>query len=76
MSGVVSRSSLLTKSQPNLPLMQVETPLAGPSEGSTFRYVTVLVQISKLQPTPQYVQTVLVPLDSRGRASRPQFVTG
>ena len=40
--------------------MQVETPLAGPSNGSTLRMWRSLVHISKLQPTPQYVQTVLV----------------
>src|ERR1035438_1851933 len=60
MSGLVRRSLLFTYSQPNLPLMQVETPLAAPSAGSTFRIWRSLVQISKLQPTPQYVQTVLV----------------
>src|SRR5258708_39340697 len=58
-SGVVSRSLLLTKSQANLPLMQVETPLAGPSAGSTFRMWRALVQILKLQPTPPYVHTGL-----------------
>src|ERR1700736_241008 len=52
-SGVVNRSGLFTKSQPNLPLMQVEMPFVGPSEGATFRMTRSLVQISKLQPTPQ-----------------------
>src|SRR6266576_680972 len=59
-SGLVNRSELFTKSQPNFPLMQVEMPLVGPSLGSTFRIWRSLVQTSKLQPTPQYVQTVLV----------------
>src|SRR6202040_1285943 len=59
-SGVVSRSWLLTKSHANFPLMQVETPFAGPSAGSTFRMWRSFVQTSKLQPTPQYVHTVLV----------------
>src|ERR1700719_2652539 len=40
--------------------MQVEIPFAGPSDGSTFRMWRSLVQILKLQPTPQYVHTVLV----------------
>src|SRR5579862_3195146 len=40
--------------------MQVEIPFAGPSDGSTFRILRSLVQILKLQPTPQYVHTVLV----------------
>src|ERR1700751_547784 len=58
-SGAVSRSLSFTKSQPNLPLTQVEIPLVGPSSGSTFRMWRSLDQTSKLQPTPQYVQTVL-----------------
>src|ERR1700719_1910445 len=47
--------------------MHVEIPFAGPSDGSTFKMWRSLVQISKLQPTPQYVHTVLVrrTLDSR-----------
>src|SRR5882762_6662913 len=60
MSGLVNRSELFTKSQPNFPLMQVEMPLVGPSSGSIFRICRSLVQTSKLQPTPQYVHTVLV----------------
>src|SRR6266849_8427555 len=40
--------------------MHVEIPFAGPSDGSTFRMWRSLVQILKLQPTPQYVHTVLV----------------
>src|SRR5882762_7902077 len=40
--------------------MQVEIPFAGPSAGSTFRMWRSLLQTSKLQPTPQYVHTVLV----------------
>src|SRR5579862_4885818 len=40
--------------------MQVEIPFAGPSDGSTFRMRRSFVQILKLQPTPQYVHTVLV----------------
>src|SRR5260370_17054304 len=59
MSGLVSRSWLFTKSHPNLPFTQVETPLAGPSDGSIFRIWRSFVQISWLQPTPQEVQTVL-----------------
>src|SRR6516162_7046796 len=59
-SGDVSRSLLLTKSQPNFPFTQVEMPLVGPSRGSTLRIYRSRVQTSKLQPTPQYVQTVLV----------------
>src|ERR1700686_179190 len=47
--------------------MQVEIPFAGPSDGSTFRMWRSLVQILKLQPTPQYVHTVLV---RRMRVSR------
>src|ERR1700691_5574290 len=67
MSGLVRRSWLLMCPQLNFPLMQVETPLAAPSRGSTFRIWRSFVQTSKLQPTPQYVQTVLVFLvrDSR-----------
>src|SRR5690606_36540913 len=61
MRGVVMRSSLLTKSQPNLPFTQVEMALAGASEtGWIFRISRSLVQISNEQPTPQNVQTVLV----------------
>src|SRR5258708_37047236 len=60
MSGDVKRSALLTKSQPNLPLTHVEMPLAGPCSGATFRICRSFVQTSKLHPTPQYVQTVLV----------------
>src|SRR6266567_2046005 len=52
-SGLVNRSELFTKSQPNFPLMQVEMPLVGPSSGSIFRICRSLVQTSKLQPTPQ-----------------------
>src|ERR1700752_5306208 len=52
-SGLVNRSPLLTKSQPNFPFTHVEIPLVGPSEGSTLRIWRPLVQISKLQPTPQ-----------------------
>src|ERR1700693_2920916 len=40
--------------------MQVEIPFAGPSDGSTLRIWRSLVQTLKLQPTPQYVHTVLV----------------
>src|ERR1700675_1232703 len=40
--------------------MQVEIPFAGPSDGSTLRMWRSLVQTLKLQPTPQYVHTVLV----------------
>src|SRR5258708_30111516 len=40
--------------------MQAEIPFAGPSDGTTFRMWRSLVQILKLQPTPQYVPTVLV----------------
>src|SRR5882757_1433174 len=40
--------------------MQVEIPFVGPSDGSTFRMCRSLVQILKLQPTPQYVHTVFV----------------
>src|ERR1700733_12676986 len=40
--------------------MQVEIPFVGPSCGSTFRMWRSFVQILKLQPTPQYVHTVLV----------------
>src|ERR1700688_915669 len=53
-SGVVSRSALFTKSQPNFPLTQVETPFVGPSKGCTFRMCRSFVQTLKLQPTPQY----------------------
>ncbi len=37
MRGLVRRSSELMYSQANLPLMQVEMPLAGPGPGSTLR---------------------------------------
>src|ERR1700688_895980 len=47
--------------------MQVEIPFAGPSDGSTLRIWRSFVQILKLQPTPQYVHTVLV---RRMRVSR------
>src|ERR1700756_4381765 len=60
MSGVVNRSGLFTKSQPNFPFTQVEIPLAGPCSGATLRMWRSFVQTSKLQPTPQYVQTVFV----------------
>src|SRR3984885_1081275 len=40
--------------------MQVEIPFVGPCDGSTFRMWRSFVQTSKLQPTPQYVHTVLV----------------
>src|SRR5579871_4492067 len=60
MSGLLRRSALLICPQLNLPLMHVETPLAAPSNGSTLRIWRSLVHTSKLQPTPQYVQTVLV----------------
>src|SRR6202040_2012059 len=59
-NGVVRRSGLFTKSQPNFPFTHVEIPLAGPCSGATLRMWRSLVQMSKLQPTPQYVQTVLV----------------
>src|SRR5246127_4351349 len=60
MSGVVRRSSLLMWPQPNFPFTQVEIPLAGPCSGATLRMWRSFVQTSKLQPTPQYVQTVFV----------------
>ena len=60
-NGLVSLSSLFTKSQPNLPFTQVEIPFAGASAcGSTFNIFLSFVHTSKLQPTPQYVQTVFV----------------
>src|SRR5699024_2273058 len=60
-SGFVRRSSLFTKSQPNLPLTQVDTPFAGASScGSIFRISRSFVHTSNEQPTPQYVQTVFV----------------
>ena len=40
--------------------MQVEIPLVGPCSGAIFRICRSFVQTSKLQPTPQYVQTVFV----------------
>src|SRR5699024_12530382 len=53
-SGFSRRSSLLTKSQPNLPLTQVETPFAGAStDGSTFNISRSFVHTSKEHPTPQ-----------------------
>src|ERR1700738_2608779 len=58
--GVVKRSGLLICPQLNFPLIQVEMPLAGPCSGTIFRMCRSLVQTSKLQPTPQYVQTVFV----------------
>src|ERR1700757_2132642 len=59
-NGVVNRSSLLMCPQPNFPFTQVEIPLAGPCSGATLRMWRSFVQTSKLQPTPQYVQTVFV----------------
>ncbi len=59
-SGLRSRSDEFTKSHPNLPLTHVEMPLAGPCSGSIFRMCRSRVQMSKLQPTPQYTHTVLV----------------
>src|SRR5258708_22871585 len=59
-SGLVSRSGLLTKSHPNFPFTQVEIPFARPSQGSTFTMWQSLVQTSTLQPTQQYVQTAFV----------------
>src|SRR5258708_23800903 len=41
-SGLLSRSSLFTKSHPNLPFTQVATPLAGPSDGSPSEYGDLL----------------------------------
>src|SRR5208282_5900180 len=52
-SGLVSRSELFTKSHANFPFMQVEMPLAGPSDASTFKICRSFVQMLKLQPTPQ-----------------------
>ena len=52
-SGVVRRSGLFTKSQPNFPFTHVEIPLAGPCSGATLRMWRSLVQTSKLHPTPQ-----------------------
>src|SRR5712664_3338997 len=66
-SGVVRRSGLFTKSQPNFPFTQVEIALAGPCSGATLGMWRSLVQMSKLHPTPQYVQTVFV---RRTRCSR------
>ncbi len=61
MRGDVILSLLLTKSQPNFPLMHVDIPFAGDSGwGCTFSISLPLVHISNEQPTPQYVQTVLV----------------
>ena len=42
MSGVVRRSRLLTKSQPNFPFTQVEMPLVGPSDGLHLQDVPAL----------------------------------
>src|SRR5258708_32006684 len=53
-SGVVSRSLLLTKSHANLPLMQVETPLAGPSPRSTLRMWRALVPLFEPPPPPPH----------------------
>ena len=39
--------------QPNLPLIQVEMPFAGPAKGSILRISRSLVQMSNEQPTPQ-----------------------
>src|SRR5579863_7054153 len=58
--GDVSRSGLLMCPQLNFPLMQVEMPFAGPCSGTIFRMSRSLVHTSKLQPTQQYVHTVLV----------------
>src|SRR5713226_3146923 len=58
--GFVRRSGLFTKSQPNFPLTHVEMPFVGPSKGATFRMWRSFVQMLKLHPTPQYVQTVFV----------------
>src|SRR3954447_8433404 len=60
-NGLVKRSSLFIKSQPNFPLIQVEIALTGASEvGWTFKIFRSFVQISKEHPTPQNVQTVFV----------------
>ena len=55
------RSSLLTKSQPNLPFTQVEIWFAGASDtGWILRILRSFVHTSNEQPTPQNVQTVFV----------------
>ena len=60
-SGVVIRSSLLTKSQPNFPFTQVEIAFTGASEtGWIFKIFRSFVHTSNEQPTPQNVQTVFV----------------
>src|SRR4051794_22190907 len=60
-NGLVKRSSLFIKSQPNFPLIQVEIALTGASEtGWIFNILRSFVQTSKEHPTPQNVQTVFV----------------
>ena len=60
-NGFVIRSSLFTKSHPNLPFTHVEIPLTGASEtGCTFKMWRSFVHTSNEQPTPQNVQTVFV----------------
>src|SRR5699024_1153868 len=58
---LVRRSSLFTKSQPNLLFTQVEIPFAGASFlVSILRMSRPFVHTSNEQPTPQNVHTVLV----------------
>src|SRR5580704_7458840 len=59
-SGCASLSSELICPHANFPLIQVETPFAGPCSGSIFKMCLSLVQTSNVHPTAQYVHTVFV----------------